>query len=376
MADFDYDVCVIGAGVMGIAIARECAISGYSTLLIDKCSSFGTTTSARNSEVIHSGLYYETGSNKHIFCLEGKKKLYSYLENNAVPHRKIGKAIVATSERQISNINELMLQGVSNGIQDLLFLSKNELRKIEPNVTGYAAILSPTTGIMDSHKFMIQMLADFENNSGNISFKTEFESASKISDGWLIKICGIDDFHLKIRVLINAAGHTALRVGRNTESNLEYSQYENYFVKGSYFSLMGPSPFRRLIYPIPSEIGLGIHSTIDLGGATRFGPDTQVIDLNGFEPQICDYSVDEDLRQKFTREIKRYFPAIDERVITPNYSGIRPKIKYNGSVIKDFIIRSDFTEDRGYVELMGIESPGLTSCLAISEHIIQSIFGK
>lgn len=368
----DFEVCVIGAGAVGISIARKFSMNGKKTLLIEKNKWFGAETSSRNSEVIHAGIYYETNSLKKSLSIKGKNMLYRYAERNNIPHAAVGKLIVASASSQLKPLQKIYNQGISNGLTDLRLLSKGELNGLEPHLRGEAAIHSPSTGIIDSHALMLQELTDFENTGGIVSYNTSFKSAIRSSNGWVVSINDADDFSFTSRIIINAAGHSALNVGKFVESNLNYHGLRNHFVKGNYFSLTGAPPFSHLIYPIPEKSGLGIHSTRDLSGRTKFGPDVDELVLKQ-RIQDSDYAVNKDSHKKFVKAIACYYPDIVTRTIIPDYCGIRPKMCLNGDVVNDFIFRFCHCGSASYVELLGIESPGLTASLAIGDAIFDKL---
>lgn len=357
-----FDVCVVGAGVVGLAIAREFCVRGKTVLIIEKSSHYGTEISSRNSEVIHAGIYYPKDSLKATLCVEGKERLYQYCRERSISHRRIGKLIVAQSDTQMADLDDLRKKADANGVRDLEFVSKIGLNQLEPFVSGACALYSPSTGIIDSHELMTSFVGEIESCGGLLSLNTAFVSADRDPMGFKVLVESVDEnFEFRCERLVNAAGldcrEVALRIGGIEEAAVP----QLYYCKGSYFSLLGLSPFRHLIYPMPeaNTTGLGIHATLDLTGRARFGPDVEYIEDQG-------YDVAESSKEKFVNAIRLYFPSLDESKLCPAYAGIRPKLQGQGEPQQDFQIDSPY---HGLVNLFGIESPGLTSCLAIANRV-------
>lgn len=357
-----FDNCVVGAGVVGLAIARKLALAGQSVLVIDKEPWYGSGISSRNSEVIHAGIYYPSGSLKAKLCVDGKQLLYAYCQQHNIPHHRIGKLIVASSANQTDELSALKQKAEANGVMDLEWISESQLHEWEPNVAGKAALLSPSTGIIDSHALMTSLLAEIEANGGTLSLKTEFQHAIPGPDGYTVTVNSVGEaYRFRCTKLINSAGLGAQQVASNIEGLAPESIPPLYYCKGCYFSLTGKSPFNRLIYPMPeaNTTGLGVHATLDLNGRAKFGPDTEYMDIE-------DYTVEDSRREKFAQAIRQYYPALDSSKLIPGYAGVRPKIQAEGESAKDFMIEKS---SRNLINLYGIESPGLTSSLAIADHV-------
>ena len=359
----DIDAIVIGAGVIGLATARELARAGRSVIVLEEQAEFGTGTSSRNSEVIHAGLYYPHGSLKAQLCVEGKNRLYEFCESHGVPHRRCGKMIVATSHEEIDVLEGLKAKGMANGCDDLVLLSEKEATAMEPALSCKAALLSPSTGIIDSHAYMLALLGDAEDAGAVIAYRSPFLAAKHRDGTFEVEVGGAEPMTLSSRVLINAAGLHAPDVAGRIEPLAADAIPMPRFAKGSYFSLSGKSPFSHLIYPAPHTHGLGVHLTLDLAGQARFGPDVEWIDA-------IDYAVDPRRADGFDAAIRRYWPGLPDAALIPAYSGIRPKISGPGDPAMDF--RIDGVEAHGVpglVNLFGIESPGLTASLAIASEL-------
>lgn len=364
----DFDVVIIGAGVIGLAIGRELAQKKLRVLLLEKNKSFGEETSSRNSEVIHAGIYYPYNSLKRKHCIEGRELLYQYCKENNIPHKKIGKLIVANGLDQEANLHQIYKQGIENGVKDLKIIDEKSAKSLEPNVHCTLAIHSPSSGIIDSHSFMLSLLGKIESNYGDVCFNAPVTGIEKISSGFNINVGGLHSTTISSRNLINCAGLAATEISQMIEVLKDSSTYKPKFCKGNYFSYTGKAPFSMLIYPIPDQDGLGIHSTSDLAGAIKFGPDTEWVDK-------IDYKVEEELRSKFYNSIKKYYPAIEKHNLNPSYSGIRPKIFNRDGIKKDYVIQQqDEHNVEGYIALYGIESPGLTASLSIAKHVSKLVF--
>jgi L-2-hydroxyglutarate oxidase LhgO len=361
------DCIIIGAGVIGLAIAKEMAKQGFETIILERENSFGTITSSRNSEVIHAGIYYPTNSLKSQLCVKGNNLLYKYCEENHISTKKCGKLIVATHINQLPELERIYSQAQANGVKDLSIISSKEANYLEPNLNCVSAIHSTSTGIIDSHSYMLSLLGHFENYGGHIVYKSPFKSAQFIDNNKFdVHIGGNSNVRIQTKYLINCAGLSAPKVAK-----LIYGMPRNkipkiYFAKGNYFSLTGKSPFSRLIYPIPEPGGLGIHLTIDMDGASKFGPDVEWLNIESEEE--INYQVDKNRSNMFYSSIQQYWPNIKEGSLEPNYSGVRSKINPNGPA--DFIFQSESEHGlKGLINLYGFESPGLTSSLAISQHV-------
>jgi L-2-hydroxyglutarate oxidase LhgO len=350
------DCIIIGAGVVGLAVARELALAGREVIVLEAAGAIGTETSSRNSEVIHAGLYYPPGSLKARLCVEGKQQLYAYCAERGVEARPIGKLLVAASEAQVPKLAAIKENAERNGVDDLVWLSREEARTLEPEVRCAAGLFSPSTGILDSHAFMLTLQCDIENAGGIIAFKSAVVGGNLQSDGIVLFT---RETAVKAKLVINACGLHAPAVAQSIEGMPKHLIPRAYFAKGNYFALKGLSPFKHLVYPMPEAAGIGIHATLDLGGAVRFGPDVEWI-------ETIDYSVDEKRAQLFEDAIRQYWPSLPTNALAPSYSGIRPKITGPGEPPADFMIQGPRIHGmEGFWNLFGIESPGLTSSLAI-----------
>ena len=355
---------VIGAGVVGLAIARALAMSGREVILLESQDAIGTGTSARNSEVIHAGIYYPPGSLKAELCVKGKEMLYRYCKDHGVDHKRTGKLIVATDESQHEALATLFGRAQKNGVTDLQKLSGADARKLEPDIRCTSALLSPSTGIVDSHGLMLSLQGDAEEHGAMIAFLSPVESGRLTDDGILLEVGGENPMPLLCKEVVNTAGLGAVRLALSLKGLDESHVPPFYMAKGNYFSLSGKTPFRRLIYPAPEQAGLGVHLTLDLGGQARFGPDVQWVESE-------DYEVDPRRGDSFYAAIRKYWPDLKDGSLQPAYSGIRPKIQAPGQAAADFVIQGPKTHGvKGLVNLFGIESPGLTSCLAIAEAVV------
>lgn len=360
---YQFDVIVVGAGVVGLACAKYLVEQGYSTLVVESAASFGTGTSSRNSEVIHAGIYYEQNSHKARLSVRGKHLLYEYCLSRGIPHKKIGKWIVAQNETQAQKLHQLQNAGKSNGVEDLQFLSSKSIYIGEPSLKASEVLYSPSTGILDSHSYMQSLVNDIESGGGVIVYKTPFERAQVASHGFAVSLGGTDPATVNARCLINSAGLYALGLAKCVDGLAINQIPQACFAKGNYYSYMGQVPFKRLIYPVPETGGLGIHLTLDMGGQARFGPDVEWIDK-------IDYQVNDQSRQKFAEAIQTYWPACDPSKLAPTYSGIRPKLGTPQQFSSDFVIQTEQDHSvAGLINLFGIESPGLTASLAIAEQV-------
>ncbi len=358
------DCIVIGAGVVGLAVARELALAGREVVILESAASIGSETSSRNSEVIHAGLYYPPGSLKARCCVSGKALLYDYCADRGIAARPIGKLLVACNEGQIAKLKAIEENARRNGVSDLRWLTKDEAHAIEPEVTCAAAVFSPSSGILDSHSYMLALQGDLENAGGVIAFNSPVESG-RVEDGKIVLSSpSSGGIELKANLVINCAGLHAPSVARSIKGIAENLLPRTYLAKGHYFALSGTRPpFRHLIYPMPDEATLGIHATLDLGGGVRFGPDVEWVDK-------IDYDVDADRAPKFAASVREYWPGLPDGALAPAYTGIRPKIVGPGQPAADFIIQGPAQHGAaGLWNLFGIESPGLTSSLAIAAEV-------
>lgn len=363
----DIDVLIIGAGAVGLGIGAAIARTGKSVIIIDKNPSFGEETSSRNSEVIHAGMYYPTNSLKAQLCVRGNALIYEYCNNRGIMANPISKLILATNESEIPKLENIYNQGIANNVPNLKIIGHDEIKKLEPEIEAKAAIFAPTSGIMDSHSLMLAELGDIEDNGGALARNAPFVSAHFKNHEWIVKTGGSDEAQLSATNLILSAGLWSQNVANNIEGFPQNLVPNMKYAKGNYFRYSGKAPFSRLIYPIPNHGGLGIHLTPDAAGHARFGPDVEEV----FE---LDYKVNESRREIFANSIKSYWPSIDEGLLVPDYSGIRPKIGKNIEDFVDFQILDESAHGMaGLIALFGIDSPGLTSSMAIGEYVCKMV---
>ncbi|HVY86875.1 MAG TPA: NAD(P)/FAD-dependent oxidoreductase [Caulobacterales bacterium] len=366
---YDIECVVIGAGVVGLACARALAESGREVLLLERADTIGTGVSSRNSEVIHAGIYYATGSLKHRMCVEGRRLLYPYLASRGVAHRKCGKLIVAVEPAEEPKIAGLHARALENDVENVSLISGAQARALEPNLRAAAAMVSPETGIVDSHGLMLALLGDFESAGGAIAFNTAAQGGETLADGRMLVRTG--DTLLRCRALVNAGGLEAIRFAQALEGLPPRTLPTLTLAKGNYFGCAGRPTFSRLIYPAPVDGGLGVHLTVDLAGRMRFGPDVEWLADN--DPTHIDYNVDPARAQSFYAAIRRYWPGLADNALTADYSGCRPKLAGSGATV-DFRIDGPETHGvEGLVNLFGIESPGLTSSLAIANEVTRRL---
>jgi len=370
------DCVVIGAGVVGLAVAREMALQGRETILLERESSFGTIASARNSEVIHAGIYYPKDSLKAKLCVKGNRMLYEYCRSHQVATRPYGKLIVATDPSQIDDLQALLYKAQNNGVPEIKMISGDEAKQLEPALNCVAAILSSSTGIVDSHAYMLSLLGGFEDAGGMVAYQSPLISAKPIgenaSDGFELAIGGADAMNMQTKLLINCAGMSAPAVAQKIVSLGNDQIPKAYFAKGNYFSLSGKSPFNHLIYPIPEPGGLGVHLTLDMGGQAKFGPDVEWLYINA-EEQI-DYTVNPQRGEGFYAAVRRYWPDLKDQSLQPDYSGVRAKIVPPNAPAGDFCFNTPKDHGlEGLFNLYGFESPGLTSSLAIAKYLEEKI---
>lgn len=351
---------MIGAGVVGLAVARALALAGREVVILEAEDAIGTHTSSRNSEVIHAGIYYPKGSLKARACVEGRRRLYEYCEAHGVPYRKCGKLIVATSAAQEKELLAIKSKAHGNGVTDVVEIPATEAMRIEPALHCVAALHSPSTGIIDSHALMLAYLGDAEDHGAMLGLRSSFEKAIVRSDGIEIHV---GTTKLLAKTLVNSAGLRAPSVARRIEGFPAGKAPPELYAKGNYYSLAGRPPFSRLVYPVPEPGGLGVHVTLDLAGQARFGPDVEWVDG-------IDYHVDPRRAERFYAAIRRYWPGLPDGALAPGYAGIRPKISGPAEPAADFVIQGPVEHGvPGLVNLFGIESPGLTASLALADDV-------
>lgn len=359
------DTVVIGAGVVGLAVGAELAARGCEPLVLEAERSFGTGVSSRNSEVIHAGIYYPAGSLKARLCVEGRRLLYAYCAASGVGHRRCGKLIVAADESEHEALAAIARAGAANGVDDLRWLSAAEAQALEPALHCSAAVLSPSTGIIDSHGLMLSLLGRMESGGGQLATGSRVERLEPRGDGLVVHVdAGGQPLVLRARQVINCAGLGAIALATGIEGARARPPLPRQFARGNYFALAGMrAPFGRLVYPIPEAGGLGVHLTLDLAGAARFGPDVEWIDA-------IDYRVNVARGERFYREIRRYWPGLPDGALMPAYTGFRPKLHGAGEPAPDFLVQDEAQHGiPGLVHLLGIESPGLTSSLALARFV-------
>jgi len=359
--DLSCDSVVIGAGAVGLAVARQLARAGHDTVILEKNAHIGLETSARNSEGIHAGLYYPQGSLQARLCVRGKALLYEFCAAHGVPHRRIGKLVVGQAGQE-SQIEALAHAAQANGVTDLQPLDRAAIAALEPEVSAEIGLLSPSTGILDSHQYMLALLGDV-----TLVREAKMTGLRRGGDGWHVSVRdGDEDLMLESRLVVNAAGLWAQAVARHIEGLTDIPPL--YLAKGRYASLSGPAPFRHLVYPVPEPGGLGVHVTLDMTGQARFGPDVEWLDGN--DPAAIDYGVPDGIAADFAPRIARWWPGLRAERLTPDYSGVRPKLSGPGAANADFRIDGPAAHGLpGLVNLFGIESPGLTASLAIAEYV-------
>lgn len=366
------NITIIGAGVIGLAVGYELSLKYKDVLIIEKNYSFGQEISSRNSEIIHAGIYYPKNSLKAKTCVEGKKLIYKFCDENNIPYKKIGKLIVASSEEEIKDLDCLLSYGINNGIADLRLISQNEIKKLEPNVCANKAIYSPSTGILDSYLFMKKLQDKFKQAKGEISYNTELVDIKKENDYYRLftKDLGQEDFDFYTRILINCAGLDSDKIA--FMAGIKDGNYKLKYCKGDYFRVHNKGKFiNRLIYPVPRKHGggLGVHATLDLADGMRLGPDDQYVNS-------INYDIDEEKNKIFYESAKKFLPFIQLEDLTPDTCGIRPKLAEEGEGFRDFIIKNEENSGlRGLINLIGIESPGLTAALSIAKIVKENVGG-
>jgi L-2-hydroxyglutarate oxidase LhgO len=357
------DCVVIGAGVIGLAIARRFALAGREVVVLEAAEGIGTVTSSRNSEVIHAGIYYKAGSLMARFCVNGKRALYEYCASHGIPHKNCGKLIVATTPKETEKLQSIRAHAEANGVLDMKVLSGEAARALEPALNCDAALLSPSTGIIDSHSYMLALRGDAEAHGAAFAFHTPLLRARTRAGKIELEAGGEAPMTLECDLLINAAGLDAPATARQIEGMPTEKIPQPYLAKGNYFSCSARAPFSRLIYPVPEPGGLGVHLTLDMAGQARFGPDVEWVDH-------IDYAVDPARAMRFYPAIRKYWPTLPDGALMPSYSGMRPKIVPPAIASQDFVIQGPREHGvEALINLFGIESPGLTSSLAIADYV-------
>jgi L-2-hydroxyglutarate oxidase LhgO len=369
----DADVVVVGAGVVGLATAAALARRGRAVIVLERNSGIAQETSARNSQVIHAGIYYPEGSLKATLCVAGREALYARCQQQKIPYRKLGKLIVATDAAEERTLEKLHAQGTANGVAGLEIIGRGEISRLEPDVRAAAALVSPVSGIVDSRSLVFSYLAEAESLGAILALRTEVVELEALSRGYRIRARDADGDYssLESPALVNAAGLGCGALAARAGFDLDACGYRLHFCKGDYFALAPASGLRvsRLIYPVPAESGLGIHVTLDLEGRMRLGPDTEYVSAPGYE-------VDPNKRQAFARAARRYLPALDADWLTPDFAGVRPRLAGPGESFRDFAIREESEAGLpGFVNLIGIESPGLTAAPAIADRVVELLAG-
>jgi L-2-hydroxyglutarate oxidase LhgO len=355
---------VIGAGVVGLAVARALALAGREVVILESEDAIGTHTSSRNSEVIHAGIYYPKGSLKARSCVAGKELLYAYCVSHGVPHRRCGKLIVATDEKQRDELKNIQAKAHANDVTDVVWLSRTQALALEPELHCVAALYSPSTGIVDSHALMLAYLGDAEAGGAMLALKSPFVGAEAVANGFVLHV---GDETVQAKTLVNSAGLRAPSVAKLIEGYPVDKAPGEFYAKGNYYSLNRKNPFSRLVYPVPEPGGLGVHVTLDLAGQARFGPDVEWVDKIG-------YDVDPRRADRFYAAIRRYWPALPDASLSPGYAGIRPKTAGPKEPAPDFEIQGPRQHGiPGLVHLFGIESPGLTSSLALAAMALEEV---
>jgi L-2-hydroxyglutarate oxidase LhgO len=363
----EVECVVVGAGVIGLAAARALALAGREVLVLERASTIGFETSSRNSEVIHSGIYYPAGSLKATCCVAGRQRLYAYCREHLVPHAQLGKLIVATDEKEIPALDKIAAAAHANGVNDVEWLSAAQAQRLEPALNCVAALLSPSTGIIDSHALMLAYQGEAEAAGALIALRAPILSAIAGPDGFALTVGGEEPCTIRCQFLVNAAGLHAPSLARTIAGVPAESIPPAYYCRGVYFSLSGRSPFRRLVYPVPPPGGLGVHVTLDLAGQARFGPDVEWI-------SEIDYAVDPARGDAFYAAVRNYWPDLRDGALQPGYAGIRPKISGPAEPAADFVVQGPATHGvSGLVNLYGIESPGLTASLPLADEVVSRL---
>jgi L-2-hydroxyglutarate oxidase LhgO len=358
------DAVVIGAGVVGLAVARALAMAGREVVILEAEDAIGTHTSSRNSEVIHAGIYYPKGSLKARSCVAGKELLYEYCVAHGVPHRRSGKLIVASSDAQVEELEQIQKKAHANGVTDVVWMTRAQVLALEPELSCVAGLYSPSTGIIDSHALMLAYLGDAEAHGAMLALKSHLLGAQVAASGFIVHS---EQMEVACNVLVNSAGLRAPSVARSIEGFPGTLVPKEFYAKGNYYSLTRKAPFSRLVYPVPEPGGLGVHVTLDLAGQARFGPDVEWIDR-------IDYRVDPGRSERFYAAIRKYWPGLPDGSLSPGYAGIRPKTAGPGEPAPDFVVQGPSAHGiPGLVHLFGIESPGLTSSLALAGLVLDEL---
>jgi L-2-hydroxyglutarate oxidase LhgO len=361
------ECAVIGAGVIGLAVARALAVAGREVVVIEAAEAIGTATSSRNSEVIHAGLYYPANSLKARLCRKGRDMLYRYLAEHGVEHRRTGKLVVATRESELDALAALERKALANGVEDIRRLTGAEARALEPDLRCIAALLSPSTGILDSHGYMLSLQGEAEDHGAAISFRGPVTGGAAGGDAIVLDVGGAEPVALDCRIVVNCAGLGAQKIARNIRGLPAQTILPLHYAKGNYFHLAGRAPFAHLVYPVPGTASLGVHYTRDLAGQGKFGPDVEWVDT-------LDYRVDPHRADGFYAAVRSYWPDLRDGTLQPGYAGIRPKIQAPGEPAADFVIQGPEVHGiKGLINLYGIESPGLTASLAIAEAVVDRL---
>jgi L-2-hydroxyglutarate oxidase LhgO len=362
------DAVVIGAGVVGLAVARALAMAGREVVLLEAENAIGTHTSSRNSEVIHAGIYYPKNSLKASSCVAGKELLYEYCVTHGVPHRRSGKLIVASSENQLDELKAIQAKAHANGVADVVWMTQAQVAALEPEIRCVAGLYSPSTGIIDSHALMLAYQGDAEAHGAMLALRSGFEGAEVVAGGFVLRV---GEERIRAATLVNSAGLRAPSVARSVEGYRAELAPREFYAKGNYYTLTGRSPFNRLVYPVPEPGGLGVHVTLDMAGQARFGPDVEWVEKIGRKE---DYTVDPRRADRFYAAIRRYWPGLPDGALAPGYSGIRPKTAGPGEPAPDFEIQGPRRHGvPGLVHLFGIESPGLTASLALAGMVLDEL---
>jgi L-2-hydroxyglutarate oxidase LhgO len=361
-------VLVVGAGIIGLAVGRAAARSGHEVIVLEAEAHIGSGTSSRNSEVIHAGLYYPTGSLRERYCARSRRMLYAYCDEHGVPHRKAGKLVVACRDT-VGALEAIYIQATRNGVERLRMMSGREAAAMEPALSCFAALLSPESGIIDSHRYMLALLGDLQDGGGALALRTPVERLAQVPGGWAVHFGGSEPDVVLVDAVVNAAGLGAQGLARATEGYPLERVPPLFLAKGNYFSCAGRPVFSRLVYPVPVSGGLGIHVTLDLAGRMRFGPDVQWIDA-------LDFDVDSERAAAFYSAIRTYWPGLPDGALAPDYAGIRPKLTGPGEPAADFLV--DTPADHGLpglFHMFGIESPGLTASLSLADEVVAALGG-
>jgi L-2-hydroxyglutarate oxidase LhgO len=369
---YDVECVVVGAGVVGLAIARALARAGREVIILEAADCIGTGTSSRNSEVIHAGIYYPANSLKARMCVEGRDTLYDYCLTRHIPYRRCGKIIVAADAAQLCALQAIAGRAKANGVADLTTLDGRQLRALEPELAGVGALLSPSTGIIDSHAFMLSLQGEAQAEGALFAFRTPVTGADITDHGLVVHAAGEAPTDIRARTVVLAAGLAASALAAKIDGIRTEQVPTTHFSKGNYFTLSRRVPFSHLIYPVPEPGGLGIHLTLDLAGQARFGPDVEW--LSETDPEKLQYDVEPSRADRFYAAIRRYWPALSDGELQPSYSGIRPKIAGPNQADGDFVVQDQSVHGgKGLIALFGIESPGLTASLALAQHVLRLI---